>query len=253
MEIGKDTFINIRSFEKKYADYSGNYMDSPFMFDFQVRTRKVSKQKDEEPETILTDEYNPVASERFKEIAERMIYSKGPDTIIPDIMGFLDDVDGKKAADVVFAIDATGSMKDDIDKLKTELVPSLLEKYADNPNVRIGLLFYRDYGDNFKYHSLPVKMYDFTNDFSAFNKNLNSLVIKGKEGGDVAEAVYEALYASAEFFNWAENSYRKVILIGDAEPHPYPRGSKKYSKEFVSKIAREKNVKIDAILLPSNK
>ena len=34
VKIGKGTFINIRTYEKKYADYNGKYMDNPFMFDF---------------------------------------------------------------------------------------------------------------------------------------------------------------------------------------------------------------------------
>ena len=41
--IGKGTFINIRSFEKPYADYTGDFMDSPFMFDLKVTKRPVKK------------------------------------------------------------------------------------------------------------------------------------------------------------------------------------------------------------------
>ncbi|MBP5483863.1 MAG: hypothetical protein J6X99_06375, partial [Bacteroidales bacterium] len=41
--IGKGTFINIRSFEKPYADYTGDYMDSPFMFDLKIKKRAVIK------------------------------------------------------------------------------------------------------------------------------------------------------------------------------------------------------------------
>ena len=36
IEIGKGTFINIRTFEKPYSDYTGDYMDSPFMFNLEV-------------------------------------------------------------------------------------------------------------------------------------------------------------------------------------------------------------------------
>ena len=35
--IGKGTFINIRSFEKKYCDYTGKFYDNPFMFDLVVK------------------------------------------------------------------------------------------------------------------------------------------------------------------------------------------------------------------------
>lgn len=276
--IGKGTFINVRTFEKKYADYSGAFMDSPFMFDLQTRKKVVKKpvvkkpeQKPvvkndppeelhpveepvfEEPEeVILTDEYNPRANDSFKEIAEDLIYSKGPETITEDIFKCLEKIDPNQPLDLVFVIDATGSMKNDIDTLKSELVPALIERMSGFELIRYGLLFYRDYADNFRYKELPVKFSDFTYDLEEFNKNLNALVIKGKEGGDVPEAVYEALYAAVNFYTYRENAYRKVILIGDAEPHPTPRGSRRYSKDFVSKEIKKTGAHVDAILLPED-
>ncbi|MCR5188288.1 MAG: VWA domain-containing protein [Treponema sp.] len=298
VKLGKGTFINIRSFEKPYADYSGDYMDSPFMFDLKLTKKKAKKPVKkvvkeapkvvekpasqpfvepevfdeapveefdplppveeeaeevlEEPETILTDDYNPVASDSFKEFSDGIIYSKGPETIIEDINSILDDIENKEDLDLVFAIDATGSMKNDLQKLKTDLMPALVKVFGENPKARIGLLFYRDYGDTFKYMELPVKCYGFTNNLTTFSKNLNSIRIYGKEGGDVPEAVYEALYAASEFYNWRTTAQKQVILIGDAEPHPLPRGSGKYSKEYVLGLAESKNVKIRSILLPKD-
>ena len=264
--IGKGTFINIRSFEKPYADYTGDYMDSPFMFDLKVQKRIVKKpvpkvdpplpepepepEPIDEPETVLTDDYNPVASERFKEMSDDIIYSKGPETIIDDIRGLLEDVKDKDNLDLVFAIDATGSMKNDIDKLKTDMQPLLQELFGETPGTRVGLLFYRDYGDTFKYMDLPVKVFPFTSNYTSFSKNLNSIRIYGKEGGDIPEAVYEAMYASCEFYSWRTTAQKKIILIGDAEPHPTPRGSKKYSKDYVMGIAESRKIKIHSILLP---
>ncbi len=276
--IGKGTFINIRSFEKPYADYAGDYMDSPFMFDFKLQKRVVKKPKIvetpaspvssavpeaapapiEEPElldeeeTVLTDDYNPVASERFKEMSNDIIYSKGPESIIDDIKGLLEDIPDKNNLDLVFAIDATGSMKNDLDKLKTDMQPLLAELFGETPETRVGLLFYRDYGDTFKYMDLPVKLYPFTSNFTSFSKNLNSIRIYGKEGGDIPEAVYEAMYASCEFFAWRNTAQKKIILIGDAEPHPTPRGSGKYSKDYVMDIAKSRKIKINSILLPKD-
>ena len=292
--IGRGTFINIRSFEKPYADYSGDYMDSPFMFDLKITKKPVQQPakpsvtkpavtervvtkpavKEEkledivEPETILTDDYNPIAGEKFKEISDDIIYSKGPATIIEDISQILKDADTEQGLDVVLAIDATGSMKDDIGKLKEELAGRLetifgqnsqdnnqTKNLADSHNnnrVRIGLLFYRDYGDTFKYMNLPVKVFQFTSNFNTFAKNLNSIRIMGSEGGDVPEAVYEAMYAAAKFYDWRSEAHKQIILIGDAQPHPTPRGTGKYSKEYVMNVAEEKGVKIKAILLPKN-
>ena len=265
--IGKGTFINIRSFEKPYADYTGDYMDSPFMFDLKVTRRPVKKtppvpapapapssepEPIEEPETVLTDDYNPVASEKFKEMSDNIIYSKGPETIIDDIRSLLEDIDDKDNLDLVFAIDATGSMKNDIDKLKTDMQPLLTEIFGASPGARVGLLFYRDYGDTFRYMDLPVKVYPFTSNFTTFSKNLNSIRIYGKEGGDIPEAVYEAMYASCQFYSWRTTAQKKIILIGDAEPHPTPRGIGKYSKDYVMGIAESRKIKIHSILLPQD-
>ena len=267
VKIGKGTFINIRSFEKPYADYTGDYMDSPFMIDLKVTKKVVKKpapkvqpkpdpepinepEPVDEPETVLTDDYNPVASEKFKEFSDDIIYSKGPETIIEDIRGLLADIEDKDNLDLVFAIDATGSMKNDLDKLKTDMYPLLTELFGNTPGARVGLLFYRDYGDTFKYMDLPVKVFPFTSNFTSFSKNLNSIRIYGKEGGDIPEAVYEAMYASCEFYSWRNTAQKKIILIGDAEPHPTPRGIGRYSKDYVMGIAESRKIKIHSILLP---
>ena len=280
VRIGRGTFINIRSFEKKYGDYSGSYADNAFMFDLgkAVEKKKVPVIEKtplpetphiieppvkeppviEEPEVIvLTDDYNPVAAETFKNIAAfaggEMVYSKGPETLPADIMASLDRIKNKDCVDVIFAIDTTGSMKDDIQELREVWIPQLIEKVKEFKGIRLGLLLYRDYGDTYKWMDLPVKKFEFTENVQNFKKYLNSFYIYGTEGGDIPEAVYEALFAPLEYYRWREGAERKIILIGDAEPHPSPRGSGKYSKDVVARLAEEKSVMIDAIIVPDNK
>ncbi len=273
IQIDKGTFINIRSFEKRYADYTGSYVDNPFMFDFvkikKPKTKKVVKElpptpvveksesileeleepEVEEAETVLTDEYNPLAYEKLNEVSKSLIFSKGPDSLIQDIRSVLEE-DKNALLDVVFAIDTTGSMKNDMEKLKAEFTPLLEELFVNNDGARVGLLLYRDYGDGYNYMELPVKVYGFVQNFSSIAKNLAAVRIYGKEGGDIPEAVYEAMYATGKFFAWRPESKKRVIIIGDAEPHPYPRKSGKYSKEFVTAFLEGKGIKITTILLP---
>lgn len=259
VRIGRGTFINIRSFEKKYGDYSGSYADNAYMFDLgkPVVKKEAIPEPPEEDVVILTDDYNPAAAESFKNIAAfgggEMIYSKGPDFLPDDIMDSIDRIKNKDCADVVFAIDTTGSMKDDVQKLREVWIPRLIEKVKEFKSLRLGLLLYRDYGDTYNWMNLPVKKFEFTDDVLKFKKNLSGFYIYGTEGGDIPEAVYEALSASVEYYKWRPEAERKIILIGDAEPHPKPRGSGKYTKERVARLSEEKGIMIDAIIVPDNK
>lgn len=260
VRIGRGTFLNIRAFSKKYADYSGDFYDNPYMFDLEQKIiRKTPVKKEaaavpaEEEKPVLTDDYSPAASEKFSEFSDALIYSKGPDSIVDDIMKLLMEISPKTKADVVFVIDATGSMKDDIEKLRMEWIPRLVDEYKKFGSLRLGLLLYRDYVDSYRYKNIPVKFFDFTSDISEFAKNLNSFTIRGNEGGDIPEAVYEALYGGLEFYKWEPSAVRKIILIGDAEPHPTPRGTGKYTKELVMRLSAQKNIRIDAVITPDEK
>lgn len=250
--VGKGTFINIRTFSKKYCDYSGEFFDNPFMFDFSR-----FKKNPPEDELVLTDDYNSLAAQKFTEIANAgggiISYSKENESLAEDLLKSLDKLKGNNKIDVVFVIDSTGSMKDDLEILKNQWIPKFTKQIEGFPDYRIALLFYRDFNDSYNYKGLPVKYFAFTNQISKITKYLNTVSIKGNEGGDVPEAVFEALYAALEFYDWREDASKKIILLGDAEPHPYPRGPKKISQETVIKIASEKNIILDCIIVPDNK
>lgn len=255
--VEKGTFINIRSFEKPYADYTGRFADNPFMFNFEIKQIVTENPPVIEKKIILTDSYNPAATYAFdniaKENAGNLIYSEGPDSIIEDIMESLNKLNPEKEIDVVFCLDATGSMKDDIDILRKDLILKLKEMSNESQKIRFGLVLYRDYVDSFRFKGLPLKVYDFTQDLEIFASQLNSFSINGREGGDIPEAVYEALYGATEYFDWSVNAQKKIILIGDAEPHSKPRGTSiKCTFDLVNSLAKEKNIQIDTIITPDN-
>ena len=245
--IGKGTFINIRTFEKKFCNYEGKFKDNPFMFDF----RKPEKKE----EIVLTSNYNPETAQRFQEVAASAAglfsISKGA-AFLPDELNEELDKLPKQKADVVFAIDTTGSMKDDMKVLKEKWLPSLLEKLNEFEDIRIGLLCYRDYNDSYSYKTMPVRYFAFTQKFEEFSRSLNSISIKGNEGGDKPEAVYEALYSSIQFYSWRDDAVKKIILLGDAPPHEKPRGPKALTLEKIIPMAKEKNITIDCIIIPES-
>ena len=255
VQIDKGTFINIRCFGAKFADYSKGFGDNPFMFDLD---KSPTKNEVKNQKVTLTDSYNPSAAASFEAIAKNssgnLIFSQGPDSLVNDIIASLNCMDFSKPVDLVLAIDATGSMKDDIEKLREELTEKLVELVnSKQGQFRIGLLLYRDYSDGFRHNGLPVKVFPFTQDFSEFEKQLNSFTIRGTEGGDIPEAVYEALFASLEFYKWNPFANKKIILIGDAEAHPRPRGTGKYTKELVASTALSLDIAIDTIITPDGK
>lgn len=275
VQIGKGMFINIRTFSKKYGDYAGEFADNPFMFDLgSVVTQKVEttatpvaepapvKDEVQPPVTkpvalTLTDDYNPKAATTFGEIAKKgnglLRFSKGPETLPQDVLDSMKAINPRDTVDVVFAIDTTGSMKDDMETLRKVWVPQLLLALTEFGDVRLGLLLYRDYGDSYNHNGLPVKFFDFTTNMDQFIKNLDSVVIHGNEGGDVPEAVYEALYASLALYKWRPTAQKKIILIGDAEPHPVPRGTKKYTQKMVLSLAEKEKITLDCIIVPDDK
>lgn len=255
--VEKGTFINVRSFEKPYADYTGSFADNPFMFNFEIKQIKTENPPVVEKKIILTDSYNPTATYAFDNIAKenggKLIYSSGPESIIADIMESFNAINPKDKIDVVFCIDATGSMKDDIDILRAKLIPELREAAKQCGTIRYGLVLYRDYVDSFRFNGLPIKVFEFTSDLEKFVSQLNSFSINGREGGDIPEAVYEALYGAVSYFDWASDSQKKVILIGDAEPHAKPRGTTvKCTFDLVNDLATKKNILIDTIITPDN-
>ena len=130
----------------------------------------------------------------------------------------LDDVDhaGDVKLDVLFLVDATGSMGDEIERLKANMV-GVAEKIADSPSapdVRFGLTSYRDTTDDY-----VARTVDFTADVDAFIESLRGLVADG--GGDTPEALNEALAQAVSEPRWRtdEDVVRLVFLIADAPPH----------------------------------
>jgi hypothetical protein len=117
--------------------------------------------------------------------------------------------------DVLFLIDATGSMADEIQAIQSTIfdVAAQIDQLPGRPNTRYGLVAYRDRGDAF-----VVKTYDFTPNVAAFSGNLNT--IKANGGGDYPESLNEGLYHSLHRVEWrGEDTVRLIFLIADAPPH----------------------------------
>lgn len=116
--------------------------------------------------------------------------------------------------DLVFLIDATGSMADEIHKLKSSLhsIAADAARLPSRPDLCFGLVAYRDTTDPF-----VLRSHDFTDDLGAFQKVLNQLQADG--GGDFAEAMSEALHETVHRLSWrGDGATRMVVLLADAPP-----------------------------------
>jgi hypothetical protein len=116
----------------------------------------------------------------------------------------------------------------------------LRARATDFKSLKIGIVLYRDYTSDF-----IVKKIEFTKDIDAFDKAIQDAKASG--GGDIPEAVDEALWAAVDSFAW-EAEARLVILIGDAPPHPVPLG--KVTEEQVIAEAGKKAISLNVIILP---
>ncbi len=117
--------------------------------------------------------------------------------------------------DVLFLLDATGSMGDEIDQLKTSIdsVAARVAALEGSPDVRFGMTLYRDRGDAF-----VTSTYDFTDDVEEFRAALAKVQAGG--GGDYPEALEEGLAEALGKPSWrpAGEAVQLVFLVADAPP-----------------------------------
>jgi hypothetical protein len=116
--------------------------------------------------------------------------------------------------DLVFLIDATGSMGDEIAKLKNSMraISQQISQLPGQPDICYGLVAYRDRGDAF-----ITRTHDFTDDLGAFQRQLAN--VHAHNGGDTPEALNEALHEVVHGLSWRQQAARMVVLVADAPPH----------------------------------
>jgi len=125
------------------------------------------------------------------------------------------DCQSLKTADIMFVVDATGSMGDEINYLRSELsdvVKSVKENNDDDFEYRIGSVFYKDKKDDYITAHSPLD--------ADITKTVNFIESKSAGGGgDYPEAVDDALALALEQ-DWNPDAISRIIfLLLDAPPH----------------------------------
>lgn len=128
----------------------------------------------------------------------------------------IDAVNGTEL-EMVFVLDTTGSMSGLLDGAKQRIwgIVNEVMQSSSTPSVRIGLVAYRDRGDQYVSQVMPL-----TNDLDKFYEKLMSYEAGG--GGDGPEDVRRALADGLARAGWSSNSKsvaQIIFLVGDAPPH----------------------------------
>ena len=118
--------------------------------------------------------------------------------------------------DVVFLLDATGSMGDEIQAVKGRIRAMISDIALGDPapDVRFGIVAYRDRGDDY-----TTRVYPLTSNIDLIVDNLDEIEANG--GGDYPESLNEGLHVAVQEMEWdrTSNVARLVFLIADAPPH----------------------------------
>ncbi len=192
--------------------------------------------KVEIPQVIDKKVVDSTCHRQFLELAEKtggdlkiMVNARFVSKTIKDII----ESNSCDSADVLFLIDKTGSMEDDIDNIKRGLnnVIESLKKFNGN---RLAIACYGDRnvdGDDwFTYHN-------FGNNFMGARGFINSIQVTG--GDDFPESVNDAFFEVLKKDFWRSGTKRMIILIGDA-PSLLPPLSKHTLREVIEKAKEDK-------------
>lgn len=133
--------------------------------------------------------------------------------------------------DVVFLIDTTGSMGDELERIKTSLlaVTGKLKAKRDDLQLRYGAVAYKDIGDDYVTMAHP-----FTDDATAFNTAMQALSAGG--GGDLPESLNQGLARAVEGMEWRADAAKVVFLVADAAPQMRLKGDVLYGDSGVKAV-----------------
>jgi len=125
-------------------------------------------------------------------------------------------ITAKPRIDVVFVLDTTGSMGGLIQTAKEKIwsIATTMASAQQAPEIRIGLVAYRDRGDAY-----VTRVVDLSSDLDSVYATLMDFQADG--GGDGPESVNKALYDAVHNISWSEQdqAYQVIFLVGDAPPH----------------------------------
>ncbi|MFZ4615039.1 MAG: vWA domain-containing protein [Rectinemataceae bacterium] len=254
--VGNGTFVNIRAFQKPYADYSAAFLDNPY--NIVVKELRTPLPKPELPPGEIPAGKAPSLLPSPLEVVEippppPVVEAPPPPQPTPppappppegppsaQIGAAIDAITGERL-DLVVCIDTTDSMTPYLEDLKKNLIKLLKDRIAKFKNFRIGLVLFKDYWPD-DYITLKVP---FTSDLKEVNGYIMGLKAKG--GADVPEAIREAFFVAASDFEWQADR-RLAVLLTDAPIHPRPKGGITWFD--AAKALSDKGIEVEVLVIP---
>src|SRR5262245_43319630 len=150
--------------------------------------------------------------------------------------------DKKPNVEVVFCLDTTGSMSGLIEGAKQKIwsISNQIGAGKPTPNLKVGLLAYRDKGDAY-----ITKLTELTDDLDKIYATIKEYKADG--GGDTPESVNQALNEAVTKFKWSEDkdTLKIIFLVGDAPPHLDYKDDVQYPE--TCKLAAGKGILINTV------
>lgn len=157
--------------------------------------------------------------------------STGSETVELTVGESFGGVSFHEKTEIMFIVDTTGSMSDELLFLQSEF--SAIAEEIGTDNTKYSVNFYRDEGDDY-----VTKCTGFTDDIADLKSRLNAESAVG--GGDIPEAVADIMKETITEGEWSEDAVKIAFLIFDAPPHD---GTEEALEE-ATRAAAEKGIRL---------
>ncbi|AGC42741.1 hypothetical protein MYSTI_01393 [Myxococcus stipitatus DSM 14675] len=143
--------------------------------------------------------------------------------------------------EVVFVLDTTGSMSGLLEGAKAKIysIASGIAQGRPTPHLKIGLVAYRDVGDDY-----VTKRFDLSDDLDTVFANLRRFTAGG--GGDSPEHVGRGLGEAVSKLSWSQDRtvMKAIFLVGDAPP---AQRNDDWDFKHWSKRAKDKHIVVNTV------
>jgi Mg-chelatase subunit ChlD len=118
--------------------------------------------------------------------------------------------------DLVFVMDATGSMRGELSDLRASLLGIIRVLHRLAPTLRVGFVSYKDLGEPYVTRALPLTAMS----EAGMQQVLRFVMqVQAHGGGDIPEPVDQALDVASRM-EWRREAQGRILVIGDAPAHP---------------------------------